>query len=99
MDDALVSSTSCDLSDSQVLDVSSDNMSHVVHALANKLLPITVFSELALRHCEDPRVINELEKIHQAAAEARELIIQIRNVAQLEVPESKGMFSLPPETS
>ena len=79
-----MSSTSGDLHDSSMTDASSDNMSHMIHALANKLLPITVFSELALRHCTDPKVTREIEKIHRAAEEARELILQYRSGNQAE---------------
>ncbi|MGB0908845.1 MAG: hypothetical protein ACPGYT_00660 [Nitrospirales bacterium] len=73
-----MSLNSRDFQDSSMTEASSDNIGHMIHALANKLLPITVFSELALRHCNDPKVIREIEKIHRAAEEARELILEYR---------------------
>lgn len=99
MDNAFVSSTSVDLHDSSRAGVSGEHLSHVFHALANKLLPITVFSELALRHCEDPRVMRELEKIHRAAEEARDLIVRVRQDWQPELSESKSVFSISPKGS
>ncbi len=82
MNNALIPPVTSSPHESVVMEDSSKSMSRVVHALANKLLPITIFSELALRHCHDPKVINDLEKIHKAAEEARELIVQIRTDMQ-----------------
>ncbi len=50
----------------------------LIHSLSNKLLPIVVFSELALRRCEDTQLKPQLEKIHGAAEQARDLLMQIR---------------------
>jgi len=52
----------------------------LLHSLSNKLLPIVVFSELALRRCEDIQLKSQLEKIHGAAEEARDLLIEIRKL-------------------
>ena len=82
MNNALIPSVASSPQESVVLEGSSECVNRVVHALANKLLPITIFSELALRHCHDPKVINDLEKIHKAAEEARELIMQIRSSSE-----------------
>ena len=50
----------------------------LLHSLSNKLLPIVVFSELALRRCEDGQLKPQLEKIHVAAEQARDLLVEIR---------------------
>lgn len=50
----------------------------LLHSLSNKLLPIVVFSELALRRCEDVQLKSQLEKIHGAAEQARDLLVEIR---------------------
>jgi hypothetical protein len=52
----------------------------LLHSLSNKLLPIVVFSELALRRCGDPTLKPQLEKIYEAAEQARELLVEIRNI-------------------
>ena len=52
----------------------------LLHSLSNKLLPIVVFSELALRRCEDTQLKPQLEKIHGAAQQARDLLVQIRTL-------------------
>lgn len=52
----------------------------LLHQLSNKLLPIVVFSELALRRCEDTQLKPQLEKIHGAAQQARDLLVQIRTL-------------------
>jgi len=44
------------------------------------LLPIVVFSELALRRCEDEHVKQQLEKIHGAAEQARDILVEIRGL-------------------
>ena len=48
----------------------------LLHSLSNKLLPIVVFSELALRRCEDTQLKPQLEKIHGAAEQARDLLVR-----------------------
>ncbi|MEX2491940.1 MAG: hypothetical protein WD425_09285 [Nitrospirales bacterium] len=50
----------------------------LLHSLSNKLLPIVVFSEIALRRCEDGQLKPQLEKIHRAAEQARDLLVEIR---------------------
>ena len=50
----------------------------LLHSLSNKLLPIVVFSELALLRCEDIQLKLQLEKIHGAAEQARDLLVEIR---------------------
>ena len=52
----------------------------LLHSLSNKLLPIVVFSELALRRCEDAELKPQLEKIHGAAEQARDLLVEIRSL-------------------
>jgi hypothetical protein len=52
----------------------------LLHQLSNKLLPIVVFSELAFRRCEDTQLKPQLEKIHGAAQQARDLLVQIRTL-------------------
>lgn len=52
----------------------------LLHSLSNKLLPIVVFSELALRRCEDTQLKPQLEKIHGAAEQARDLLVEIRTL-------------------
>ena len=39
-----------------------------------------VFSELAIRRCEDAKLKPQLEKIHGAAEQARDLLVEIRNL-------------------
>ena len=65
------------------LPVTTDDLSQMgtlLHSLANKLLPIVVFSELAIRRCEDTQLKPQLEKIHGAAQQARDLLVEIRNL-------------------
>jgi hypothetical protein len=52
----------------------------LLHSLSNKLLPIVVFSELALRGCEDTQLKPQLEKIRGAAEQARDLLVEIRTL-------------------
>ncbi len=59
----------------------------LLHSLSNKLLPIVVFSELALRGCEDTQLKPQLEKIHGAAQQARDLLVEIRNLRGRVEPE------------
>ena len=58
----------------------SSTIGTLLHSLSNKLLPIVVFSELALRRCEDTQLKPQLEKIHGAAQQARDLLVQIRTL-------------------
>lgn len=55
-------------------------MRALLHSLSNKLSPIVVFSELAIRCCEDTQLKLQLEKIHGAAEQARDLLVEIRNL-------------------
>ncbi|GJL66070.1 MAG: hypothetical protein NPIRA05_10410 [Nitrospirales bacterium] len=59
-----------------------DALRQQIHVLANKLLPITVFAQLALRHCQDPQVMKHLEKINCSAEEARVIVNQIQQFGQ-----------------
>jgi hypothetical protein len=61
-------------------EITSTCQSRLLHSLCNKLLPIVVFSELALRHCQDETVKRQLEKIHGAAGDARDLILEIKKL-------------------
>jgi len=58
----------------------SSTIGTLLHSLSNKLLPIVVFSELALRRCEDTQLKPQLEKIHGAAKQARDLLVEIRTI-------------------
>jgi hypothetical protein len=58
----------------------SSSIGTLLHKLSNKLLPIVVFSELALRRCEDTQLRPQLEKIHRAAEQARDLLVEIRTL-------------------
>jgi len=58
----------------------SSTIGTLLHKLSNKLLPIVVFSELALRRCEDTQLKPQLEKIHGAAEQARDLLVEIRTL-------------------
>ncbi len=52
----------------------------LLHSLSNKLLPIVVFSDLALRRCDDAQLKPQLEKIHAAAEQARDVLVEIRTL-------------------
>jgi len=65
-----------------------DAIQQQIHVLANKLLPITVFAQLALRHCKDPQVMKHLEKINFSAEEARVIVSQIQQFGQNDVSSS-----------
>ena len=70
-------------SSSNSLSVLTDNSVHngkLLHSLSNKLLPIVVFSHLALRRCEDEQLKRQLEKIHGAAEQARDILVEIRGL-------------------
>ncbi len=58
----------------------SSQIGPLLHTLSNKLLPIVVFSELAIRRCEDMQLKPQLEKIHGAAEQARDLLVEIRSL-------------------
>ena len=58
----------------------SSSIRTLLHSLSNKLLPIVVFSELLLRRCEDTQLKPQLEKIHGAAQQARDLLVEIRTL-------------------
>ena len=63
-----------------VLTEESEQNGKLLHSLSNKLLPIVVFSELALRRCEDDQLKRQLEKIHGAAEQARDILVEIRSL-------------------
>ncbi|MCA9498297.1 MAG: hypothetical protein MRJ67_15965 [Nitrospirales bacterium] len=63
-----------------VLTDESEQNGKLLHSLSNKLLPIVVFSELALRRCEDDQLKRQLEKIHGAAEQARDILLEIRSL-------------------
>ncbi len=58
--------------------MASPLLTHVLHALGNKLLPVLVFSDLGLRRCQDPQLQEYFEKIRRSAGEARELVDALR---------------------
>jgi hypothetical protein len=58
----------------------SSRKNKLLHSLSNKLLPIVVFSELALRRCENEQLKQQLEKIHGAAEQARDILVEIRGL-------------------
>ena len=58
----------------------SSHNNNLLHSLSNKLLPIVVFSELALRRCEDEQLKQQLEKIRGAAEQARDILVEIRGL-------------------
>ena len=59
-----------------------ESISIMLHSLSNKLLPIVVCSELALKRCSEDQVRTQLEKIRRSANEVRDLITQIRERSQ-----------------
>lgn len=63
-----------------VLTENSVQNGKLLHSLSNKLLPIVVFSQLALRRCEDEQLKRQLEKIHGAAEQARDILLEIRSL-------------------
>ena len=76
-------SSSHTISSDTPLPVRSGDLSQMralLHSLSNKLLPIVVFSELAIHRCEDTQLKPQLEKIHEAAEQARDLLVEIRNL-------------------
>ena len=58
----------------------SPTIGTLLHTLSNKLVPLVVFSEIALRRCEDSTLTAQLAKIHGAAEEARDLLVEIRTL-------------------
>ena len=71
----------------------------VLHALANKLLPIMAFSDLGSRRCDDPQLREYFDKIRQAAADSREFINQLRQEFQQNQPQSQKNPSEPIRSS
>ena len=70
-----------------VQEASVDNLESIsimLHSLSNKLLPIVVCSELALKRCSEDQVRTQLEKIQRSANEVRDLITQMRQCSQRE---------------
>jgi len=60
------------------IDSISPTQAQLLHTLSNKLLPIVVFTELALRQCQEEQVKQQLKKIQGAAGDAREIIQELR---------------------
>jgi len=60
----------------------STDLPGILHALANKLLPIVAFSDLGVRNAKDPVSLNYFEKIRHAAGDARDLIVMVRKELQ-----------------
>ncbi len=58
--------------------MASHLLTHALHALGNKLLPVLVFSDLGLRRCQDPQLQEYFEKIRRSADEAREMVDALR---------------------
>ena len=69
-----------------VLTENSAQNGKLLHSLSNKLLPIVVFSQLALRRCEDDQLKRQLEKIHGAAEQARDILVEIRSLHAARTP-------------
>ncbi len=80
MNDKMVTSNSIDVEHRASLDICIPELKKKLHSLANKILPITVFTHLALQKCHDPSVSQHLQKIEGAASEAQELMSQIRQL-------------------
>ena len=75
-------------------------MPKVLHTLSNKLLPIVAFSDLGFRRCDDPKLREYFDKIRQAAADSRDLLIQLRQqVQQSQKAPSEKNRSLPDDAS
>ena len=53
-------------------------MPKLLHALANKLLPIVAFADLGIRNSQDPTLLSYFEKIRHSAGDARDLIVLAR---------------------
>lgn len=67
-----------DSSPTNAVDSIPPTQAQLLHTLSNKLLPIVVFTELALRQCQDEKVKQQLNKIQGAAGDAREIILELR---------------------
>ncbi|RMH36215.1 MAG: hypothetical protein D6690_07095 [Nitrospirae bacterium] len=48
------------------------------HRAANKIIPILMYSELALSHCTDPQIQKYLEYIRGSAEELRTLVVECK---------------------
>ncbi len=57
----------------------------LLHALSNKILPIVVFAELALNRCHDDQLGSQIKKIHAAAEQARDILLQLRHLHTQEI--------------
>ena len=78
MHNSFIPSISSHLEEVPECESSVEDLWQMIHSLGNKLLPITVFSQLALRQCQDPVVLKHLQKVHQAAEDAHSLVVQIQ---------------------
>lgn len=74
---------------------SPEAIPQMLHLLSNKLLPIVVCSELALRRCDSEQLRPQLEKIQRSAGEARDLITRIRRLARGSAPDGGENPPLP----
>ena len=61
---------------------SPTDLPKLLHALANKLLPIVAFSDLGVRTAKDSLSLNYFEKIRHAAGDARDLVVSVRREPQ-----------------
>lgn len=69
-----------DMNDSRVF------CAHVIHTVANKILPILLSSELALSRCTDAYVQRHLENIRFSASELRDLVVEAKHRLHRDAP-------------
>ena len=65
--------------------VMEDECRQLLHALSNKILPIVVFAELAIKRCEDEQLGHQIKKIHTAAEQARDILLRLRDLQAKEL--------------
>ena len=75
--------------------ISECDLKSRMHVLANKLLPITVFSQLAVRQCHDPQIMKHLQKIQLAAEEARVIVAEIQSLDRIGLRQSHTKVATP----
>ncbi len=88
MQKSFLPSNSDDLQERSILYRDQDEIRPRMHMLANKLLPITVFAQLAVRQCTEPQILKHLEKIQHSAEEARLLVAELQHLVQADVSSS-----------
>ena len=59
-------------------DATCQSLEEVLHVLANKLLPVLVYSELGLHRCQDAQFREHFDKILRSANEARDIVNGLR---------------------